>query len=58
MTDGDARRRPDGSAWRKAQEAVAARNDAARKRGREERAKDERRDAINREAASRRGTYR
>jgi hypothetical protein len=58
MTDGTPRPRPDGSAWRKAQQDVAARNDAARKRGREERVKAERKEAVNRAGAAQRGIYR
>ena len=58
MNDGNPRSRPDGSAWRKAQADVAARNEAARKRGLEERAKTERKGAVNRAAATRRGIYR
>jgi hypothetical protein len=52
------RTRPDGSAWRKAQQDVAARNDAARQRGRSERAQAERRDQLKRAAATQRGIYR
>lgn len=58
MTDSNPRPRPDGSAWREAQQSVGARNDAARKRGREERAENEKRDASNRDAATRKGIYR
>ena len=58
MNDESPRARPDGSAWRKAQQDVAARNDAARKRGRDERAQSERRDAMNRDEATRRGVQR
>jgi hypothetical protein len=58
MTDGTPRPRPDGSAWRKAQQDVAARNDAARKKGREERTKTERKEALNRKASAQRGIYR
>jgi hypothetical protein len=58
MSDGEPRRRPDGSAWREAQKSVAARNDEARKRGREERTEADKRDAVNRAAAERRGVER
>jgi hypothetical protein len=58
MTDGEPRRRPDGSAWRAAQKDVAERNDEARKRGRDERSKADKRDAVNRAAAERRGIER
>ena len=58
MTDGEARQRPNGTAWREAQKSVQERNDAARKRGREERAKAERKDAVNRAGAAKRGIYR
>jgi hypothetical protein len=58
MSDTSPRARPDGSAWRKAQQDVATRNDAARERGRKERAQSERRDVQKREAATRHGVYR
>ena len=58
MTDGETRHRPDGSAWREAQQSVAARNEQARKRGLEERAKADRLDAARRAGAERRGIYR
>jgi hypothetical protein len=58
MSDENARARPDGSAWRKAQQDVAARNDAARERGRNERAQAERREMLKREAGTRRGIQR
>ena len=58
MTEPDARRRPDGSAWQEAQRTVAANNDEARKRGRKERAETERRQALNRANEARRGIYR
>lgn len=58
MTEPEARSRPDGSAWRQAQQTVAANNDEARKRGRKERAETERREALHRATEARRGIYR
>jgi hypothetical protein len=58
MSGESTRVRPDGSAWRKAQQDVAARNDAARQRGREERAKAERKVMLKRQEATRRGIQR
>jgi hypothetical protein len=58
MTSPEPRQRPDGSAWREAQRAVAASNDEARSRGRAERAKGERRDAMKRANEASRGIFR
>jgi hypothetical protein len=55
MTSDGERVKPDGSAWREAQKAVAERNDEARKRGREERKEYEREQAAQRHAADKRG---